>query len=541
MANVSLRDALVPLAARMSRVVREHEILRVTGGLPEKDPDKIAEIARNEILRWAQKRCGGQLPKKAWSSEPFDYFSGGRNSSCVRIQSSQSDIWAMRADDPDRTVPERIWTTEVVVGLLPGQQPQFSARLLVGTPEVDLDIEPHTPGFVQQVAETCGLTRGAYKLTHEPWIVDCEDDVNKLVERLIDQDRKLPIFVLTIPPGATDSAQTMLNATVLGRAMLGIGLVVVLQPAFTWVLSDHFGKTRSVFGGAARAYLPGFSQNADPYSHRLFIAERIASADGAAQCERWMRWLAAEESIRQTSLGTEVLTFSVIRNASLELHQKELEQEGATDSELLEATKVRVRALEMQIEDEKSTQEYFSSEHRKAEERAETAEGQARASTYRIQQLLEKWQVDGAEPASDAVPPDSWSDLLNWCDVELAGQLVLTPSARRTAKSPQFEDVQLVARCLLWLANICRTRRLKGGEGTLREETVEDGIRNSPCGTDAYDFKWQERQYTADWHIKNGGNTRSPLRCLRIYYCWDSETRQIIVSDFPAHRRTGAS
>ena len=39
----------------------------------------------------------------------------------------------------------------------------------------------------------------------------------------------------------------------------------------------------------------------------------------------------------------------------------------------------------------------------------------------------------------------------------------------------------------------------------------------------------------------SGGNTRDPSRCLRIYYCFDEQTQQIIVSDMPAHRRTAAS
>jgi hypothetical protein len=82
--------------------------------------------------------------------------------------------------------------------------------------------------------------------------------------------------------------------------------------------------------------------------------------------------------------------------------------------------------------------------------------------------------------------------------------------------------------------------RISGG-GSLREIVVEEGIRNSPCGEDTYEFDWSGRKFSADWHIKNGGNTRDPSRCLRIYYCFDEQTQQIIVSDMPAHRRTEAS
>lgn len=71
--------------------------------------------------------------------------------------------------------------------------------------------------------------------------------------------------------------------------------------------------------------------------------------------------------------------------------------------------------------------------------------------------------------------------------------------------------------------------------------TIMDGIQNASCGADTYDFDWNGRKFSADWYIKNGGNTRDPIRCLRIYYCFDPQTQQIIVSDMPAHRRTGAT
>lgn len=71
--------------------------------------------------------------------------------------------------------------------------------------------------------------------------------------------------------------------------------------------------------------------------------------------------------------------------------------------------------------------------------------------------------------------------------------------------------------------------------------TIMDGIQNASCGADTYDFDWNGRRFSADWHIKNGGNTRDPIRCLRIYYCFDTQTQQIVVADMPAHRRTGAT
>src|ERR1700722_2440211 len=109
MSQSALWELLSPVAARMPRVVREEEVLRVAATIGGKDPVKAADIARREILNWAEKRSGGRLPDDAWRFEGFEYLSGGRNSVGVRIQNDGSDIWAIRADDPDKNIPGRIW------------------------------------------------------------------------------------------------------------------------------------------------------------------------------------------------------------------------------------------------------------------------------------------------------------------------------------------------------------------------------------------------------------------------------------------------
>ncbi len=108
-------------------------------------------------------------------------------------------------------------------------------------------------------------------------------------------------------------------------------------------------------------------------------------------------------------------------------------------------------------------------------------------------------------------------------------------------RNPEFDNLELAARCLLWLGNEYRDRRLEGGEGTLKDHVIEAGVRNAPSGADEFRVSWQGQSHTADWHIKNGGNTRDPRRCLRIYYFWDANTQQVVIAQMPAHRRTSAT
>jgi hypothetical protein len=525
----------------MPKVVREHEVLRVAAILHGKDKSKAAEGARREVLAWVQNRSGGRLPPEAWSFQDFQYLAGGRNSVAVRIQTDDVDIWAIRADDPDKTVPGRVWTNEAVVVVTSDRPCHFNARQLVSTVEDGLEVEPHVPGFVQQVAERCVLSRGPLDLTTEPWLIESEEEAERLADILVDQARALPLFVLTVAEASEDPNRPLLDASALARATLGIAHVAILPAAHTWALTHRFGKQRSVFGGAVRAYLPGFAEDASPYGHRLVLADQISTTESAAQCDRWMKTLAAAESVRRTRLGTDVLGFATIRNATLELRQQRLEQEGASDTEKLEAANARIKALETDLSHAKDVENLLVYENEQAEERAKAAEAQLNTASFRIQQLLEQIKQRGQVPDANIQLPASWADFGDWCDKNLIGRVVLGPHARNGVRGPAFEDVQLAARCLLWLANEYRDRKLEGGEGSLRNHILEPGIRNAPCGADAFRVWWQGQSHTADWHIKNGGNTRDPKRCLRIYYFWDSATQQVVIADMPAHRHSGAT
>ncbi|MDB5586745.1 MAG: hypothetical protein JWP26_1715 [Devosia sp.] len=528
------------IPTRYGRYLREHEILRVSARIGG-DPIQAAEAARREVLVWAQNRSGGQLPTEAWSFEGFEVFAGGRTSVAVRIAGLDSDIWAIRADDPDKIVPGRIWTTEVVIGRHKAEQPRFSLRLLASSQETTLDVSPHVPGLVQQVSENHGLYVNNIDASFEPVDFIDEIDVKTLIDLILDPTRKIPIFVLSSVVQPDGSLSPLIESAGLARATLGIGFVAVVSPEASWALTDYFGRAHSVFSGGVRAYLPGFSRSANPFDHRLIVADQLGTTEAKERCGRWLRLMAAQQSIRANKIGEEVLAFSAIRNSSLKLRQESLVREGATDTEKLVAAEVRISALEKEVAEERTAQDYFDEEAKKSDERARAAEAQHRASVFRIQELLGLLKEKGAPEDEVASVPETWADFTNWCDTVLAGRVALAPAARRGARSPDFEDIALCGRSLLWLANEYRDGRLNGSERDYKDYAIEAGIRNARCGGDEFEFEWQGRRETADWHIKNNSDTRDPRRCLRIYYFWEEETRQVVIADMPAHRRSAVS
>src|SRR5262249_23214327 len=153
---------------------------------------------------------------------------------------------------------------------------------------------------------------------------------------------------------------------------------------------------------------------------------------------------------RRNPLGADVLPFMTIRNATLQLRQRRLGLEGASDIQKLDAANARIKALEDDLKSATEAENFLLDEQRLAEERAQAAEAQFNAASYRIQQLLEQIKQRGQTPDANIQLPASWTDFDDWCDHNLIGRVALAPQARNGVRMPAFEDAELAARCLLW-------------------------------------------------------------------------------------------
>lgn len=540
-----LAEALLPLKRWFGDVVQEREILRAGATLATETsaaPAEIVDRARRIVLKWAERRIGARLPRDAWNGAPFDHLAGGRTTMAVRLAEDGGDLWALRTDDPDKTVARRTWTTEVVIGQAAGQPVRIGLRLTLSAPDMEAasDIEPATPGCLRQIAKTMVLLRDGHRLPAACWRIETAEDAATLGDILADPRRSFPVFVAAGDERAADPDAPLIDIDALAGAVTGIGMAVLLPARHTYALSDRFGRKRATYYGAVRSYLPGFDADADPYAHPLVLGESLQqSPEQRQRTLRTLRQQAARQSLLHLVLDRDILNFTTVRDTLLRLEQTRQSDDGA--AEQLATTRGRqIEALQEDIRRRQGWEEQLYEMVEAAEARAVTAEAQARGAILRVQALRAGLTAgDQAEPASTQVP-DRWSDVADWCDDALAGQVALTPNARRALKKSLFDDFALVVRCLLWLAGPCRDRRINGG-GSLGEVPIEEGVHNSACGGDSYETDYQGHRLAIDWHVKNGGNTRNPRRCLRIYYGWDPMTQQIIVDELPGHRRTGAT
>ncbi len=523
--------------------VREHEILRICAKLCDGDVLATAMKARTQILKWAQNKAIGRLPEEAWKCGNFEHLSSGRNCSAVRIEDETADVWSLRIEDPDKTVARRAWATETTISFdALNQESKFTLRLLAGTPEINLNIQPSVPGVVRQIIQNPGLLNGSYKLTDTPLCIRTVMDLDILIRALLDPSRKLPIIVLSVPLDAEDIYTPLLDAKAIAQSCAGLAIIAILPSELCWKLTERFGKRLSVYEGAARVYLPGFTEDANPFGgHELILANRFQNPAGVTDSSTRLCWIAANRSVRRIQLGSDVMSFASLKAHGLERKQAELWNAGATEREQLETAEKRIVFLKEQVNESEKYQQEFSDLHDLAEGRAEAAETQLRASAYRIQQLLEQIKAIGASPDEKIELPERWEDFASWCDLNLAGRVILTPQARKGLRSTDFADIELAARCLLWLANEYRTAKVDDSFGTLRDAPVVPSVINAHCGSDVFKFEWQSKMRDVEWHIKNNGNTRDPARCLRIYYFWDDATQEVVIASMPGHRRSDAT
>jgi hypothetical protein len=520
--------------------VREIEILRIAGQLEASGPSAIAE-AINAILRWAQKRRSPKLPKEAWQGESFEYLGGGRTCVANRLVQENSVIWALRADDPDKNVAGRTWTTEVVIGAETNQKPKISARLFSTTNETNLDIDTAAPGFIRQIIGSPGLTSG-FQCQDSAWWIHSKEEVEELLEGLTSRTRALPFVVITTGLAGYEASHLPLDPDEFAAAMSGLAHVAVLPEDLTWEMSRALGRPLSVFGGGIRVYQPGFSSDDDPYGpHDLIIGRQLEDRYTAGRAVQWLKYKLAYDSVRRIRLGSNVISYADVRDAAIVQRQKSLDTVGASSEDKLATAYLRIASLENQRKSDSEWTTELEDDNVKLKEKADRYEAQANATRLRVQQLEHILKQRG-QPTSTIEPtPKAWNELADWCDRNFPGRLVLTSSARREAKNPEFEDIELAGRALSWLADDYRTARIEGGNAALPDHSLEPGVRNAKCGGDTYETIWKGKKREVDWHVKNGGNTRDPTRCFCIYYFWDEQGEQVIVDHLPSHRVTGAS
>ena len=330
---------------------------------------------------------------------------------------------------------------------------------------------------------------------------------------LADPARTMPVLLLTeLPDGGY-----VLPPEQFAAEMFGLGLCFMLRHSDTFALSDAVGgHARSVFLGSARAYLPGFTLEADPFQHPLVLARALALP---GERRRLVQRL-AEVSVQRPLSDPAIV--DVLRDARAAVYGKRpdaAEAMLATESGA-ELDRAQLVAVVRQYEDavRQAEGELARTRERMTEARqllvAERA--MARALRTTLAALRERQPI--AKPASDA--PESVLEAVERAQAMYADALRLLPSAFTSAQESQFPDPDTAWKYLKALGEVGRRRQDRALGRPLAEVFSDLSVDFSPGPSDGsrktpYVFRDGDREIECADQLRKGSN---PNTCLRIYF-----------------------
>lgn len=501
------------------------------------------------IVDWVRKtgKAPRGIPKHADSGEGFNIEVPGQTIDCHSI--SKKHLWAIRLVHPDApfngkpAVPGRSWQTDICLSES-NEELNFGIKLVCSSlPYANEDATFSRPRIVSDLASRFSLYE-LLPIAASPWALSKPEDAQKLVEKMLDPQRRLPIVAVSEP--------YQVNPGELAKKLLGYAHVVTVPQVLTFSVTDNIGKYWSVFHGGIRIYLPGLNLQTDsPFSHPLFTKDRItsiisANSDSKYPFEDYLVSKLAENAAARNcdfngcSFVTDVkmmaneitrLNFTAAKDSSDEW-RKLLEQ----DNELLKA-KLQEANKKIQELDQKNFDFELGLEHYKS------SCYDLQTKNDSLQQLL-KSKTKGAIPQPK--PPEAYEDIPAWVKENLPGSLTLHSRAERGLNKAEYSDISLVCKALILLAT--EYRDMKRGVGTpaafesglnnlgLKNERAITLIRAGEEG-DTYFVRHPTQsspKRLLEWHLKKGAD-RDCRNCLRIYYFWDEDSAQVVVGWLPSH------
>jgi hypothetical protein len=333
---------------------------------------------------------------------------------------------------------------------------------------------------------------------------------------------------------------------------LGIAHVVILPSPLSFELTDQVGKEHSVFSGAVRSYFPGFVvEDRMPRKHPLALPARIGdwAGGGAKAFEDLLVRRAYEHSTRRPDLEDRLPSFTRVRKIALGRRQVDLERGGDQ-----QAIIINLQAQNQELNREAETWEALATEEINQRTHIQGEVDQLRAQNEWMRTELDRLRFElqkltGSRADAPVPFPTDLGKLAEWAHQAVPGRVTLLPRAIKAAKQGLYREARHVFNALLLLANEYRDMKIHGGperkssferalqESGLRCEPTFSGSRYGEFG-DTYFVDWAGQRKLLDMHLKNGGNTRDPTRCLRIYFFWDDDEQQAIVGSLPAHLET---
>lgn len=519
----------------------------------ETSPETTFAAAIECVTSWVQEKFAVALPGSAKEGGSFEAELPGQQVRCIAIP--DEGLWSLRLTQPDApypgqpAVPGRTWTTDVALRRGEGAVAVGIRVLCSSLPFAHDEVRLVRPRVVVDLASRLAL-REARQFELEPWRMKTPADLHELRALLVSERRSLPVYVLTQPDQRRLGLQTeefLLDADLLARRCLGIAYVVTLPAAATFEWTNMVGKTWSVFLGAVRTYRPKLSFDNDaPTDHPLIMPERVlAFRHRELDGERGFAEFLVDQAHRHVA-GMRVEWGPLLFLEDASIRQATLARQRAKDdptrlrlsAEHVEALSAKIDRLEGDLRVAFSLAEQAEQERLRADEENRRLRGQL--------DVLRRAFSEKTGTSADALVelPASYDEMNAWVEEHLAGRLTLHTRALRGLKEAAFEDVALVGRALLLLADAYRGTQTgwPGADRVFEAGLKELGLRYSRSIArhrageegDTYFVSYRGEEHFLEWHLRKGSG-KDARRCLGIYFFWHTASEQVVVGWLTSH------
>jgi len=362
--------------------------------------------------------------------------------------------------------------------------------------------------------------------------------VEGYVSFLRDPGRALPVVSVT----RQAAGSFVVDPEVVATRLRGVAHVVCVDPDATYRVSDLVTPQLSCFGGAVRIYWPGFTNEAVPLNHPLWVPRGLMTADaivsevvsrigraaaltyGPPQLEMRLRREASALAIaaaKEERLA-QAAEREMLRQASGGLSAAEFEAFSAEFTDLeVRAGEYEQRIAELELELEVAREE---------REREREVERQAWAVVTEPQQHREEATLN---TAGGAVP----TSVFEAVEMAAAGcpDLRILQSAYESASASQYPDPAQVLSDLLLLGEVATmwASNTMGGDFRIAFRQRHSGFRPNISEFAAtkyaedYTIRYDGKSELMGPHLRRG--VGPPPTILGIYWFKDDDLQKLVV------------
>lgn len=393
-----------------------------------------------------------------------------------------------------------------------------------------MDVDVRCPRILRDLLESRIWSIGNTPARTAPlkWFDD--EAAERFRELIYHRDRNLPIVAVSHHNGQPLSASLSVD---LARDLSGLAVIVEVNEAASWAITDELGKEWSCYNGAVRLYWPYRGRQTSAFAHPVWLRDRLIERTGSAnRAAQQIR-----DQLRRQLLELSTYTF----DESKDFLQLRADAQRHRFDQLKEEAD---RSGDQEKFAEQIYEQYLVADGKRTE--LETENGALRAQ---VQGLLGAFSPD-AKARPEDVPPEpdapvaSVEEAVDRARKTFADQLIFGDDVDSgvSTLNDQAGPPDKVFTYLKTLSDLTVARREGLGKDPLlwlREHGVKASGESGTVLSNAVEMRrrtWHDGEGRREFgmHLKPVDGS-SPDKCVRIYFDYAEEKQKTIVAYVGRH------